>query len=222
MTRFNRSPRLKTRPAFGVVILGAGASSRMGRPKLLLPWGDTSVIGHLLRQWRRLGARQVAVVCREDDARLLDELDRLGFPLRNRIVNPAPERGMFSSIICAANWSGWDPALTAWAIVLGDQPHLRMENLRTLLSFQRKHPENICQPSYGGHGRHPVLLPRSSWAELGRSSAPTLKDFLRQSSAKVLECPIDDLGLALDLDTPEDYPRLLGLTKEDAIKRPEP
>ena len=43
-------------PAIGVIILGAGASSRMGRPKLLLPWGDTSVIGHLIRQWQALGA----------------------------------------------------------------------------------------------------------------------------------------------------------------------
>ena len=40
----------------GVVILGAGASSRMGRPKLLLPWRDTTVIGQIIRQWRELGA----------------------------------------------------------------------------------------------------------------------------------------------------------------------
>ena len=40
---------LKKNQPLGVIILGAGASSRMGRPKLLLPWGDTSVIGHLIR-----------------------------------------------------------------------------------------------------------------------------------------------------------------------------
>jgi molybdenum cofactor cytidylyltransferase len=209
MTKSNKRPRLNTHPALGVVILGAGASSRMGRPKLLLPWGKTSIIGHLLRQWQRLGTRQMAVVCRTDDEPLRDELDRLGFPARNRIANPTPERGMFSSIVCAANWDGWDPALTAWAVVLGDQPHLRLEGLRTLLAFQREHPENICQPSYGGHGRHPVLLPRPWWVELGRSRAGTLKDFLRQASAPVVECPIDDVGLTLDLDTPQDYTQLL-------------
>jgi len=37
----------------GVVILAAGASSRMGQPKLLLPWNDTSVLGDLLNQWKR-------------------------------------------------------------------------------------------------------------------------------------------------------------------------
>ena len=68
-------------PPLGVIILGAGASSRMGRPKLLLPWGDTTVIGHLIRQWRELGAAQIAVVHRPGRLRKLDaELDRLDFP----------------------------------------------------------------------------------------------------------------------------------------------
>ena len=43
------------------------------------------------------------------------ELDRLGFPPGNRIPNPDPQRGMFSSIQCAAAWGGWDPALNCWA-----------------------------------------------------------------------------------------------------------
>ena len=55
---------VETTAAIGVVILGAGASSRMGRPKLLLPWRDTTVIGAILRQWRELGAAQIAVVLR--------------------------------------------------------------------------------------------------------------------------------------------------------------
>ena len=48
--------------ALGVVFLGAGASARMGRPKLLLPWGGTSILGHLIGQWRALAAEQIAVV----------------------------------------------------------------------------------------------------------------------------------------------------------------
>lgn len=161
----------------------------------------------------------MAVVCRANDSALMKELDRLGFPKRNRIGNPAPERGMFSSIVCAANWTGWDPALTAWAIVLGDQPHLRRETLRVLLAFQLKHSESNCQPSYGGHGRHPVLLTRASWIELGGSKAGTLMDFLRRASAPLLECPIDDIGLTLDADSPQDYARLLRITKKCGNER---
>ena len=128
----------------GVVLLAAGASTRMGRPKMLLPWGDTSVLGHLVTQWRDLGAGQIAVVCAAADQALLTELERLNFPPDQRIANPTPELGMFSSIQCAARWPHWKPALTHWAIVLGDQPHLRCETLHALLDFAAAHSEKIC------------------------------------------------------------------------------
>ena len=195
----------KTNPPLGVIILGAGASSRMGCPKLLLPWGDTTVIGHLIRQWQTLGAGQIAVVHRTNDAALAAEFDRLDFPLRNRIENPRPERGMFSSILCAANWRGWKNKITVWAILLGDQPHLRLETLRTVLDFHAAHPAAVCQPEFGGHARHPVLLPRRAFRELKQARAKTLKLFLKQTSCPRVKCPITDPGPALDLDTPEDY-----------------
>jgi molybdenum cofactor cytidylyltransferase len=198
---------LPTIPTLGVTILGAGVSSRMGRPKLLLPWGKTSIIGHLVGQWQALGAAQIAVVCRPDDRELGAELNRLEFPPHNRIENPQPERGMFSSILCAAKWAGWQDGLTAWVIVLGDQPHLRPDTLRALPAFHRDHADAICQPVYGGHARHPVLLPRRAFDELKDSQAKTLKEFLKQTSCQVVERSIEDTGLALDLDRPEDYER---------------
>ena len=202
----------RSHPLLGVVSLGAGASSRMGRPKLLLPWGDTSVIGHLIGQWRALAARQIAIVCRPGDEALGATLDQLGFPRADRLENPQPERGMFSSIRCAANWTGWKREITAWAIVLGDQPHLRLETLRTVLKFQAAHPGSVCQPEFGGHARHPVLLPRPAFRELKQTPAETLNAFLKQTSCRVAKCPIEDPGLSLDLDTPEDYQRARGST----------
>jgi len=193
------------RIALGVIILGAGASSRMGQPKLLLPWGDTSIIGELIRQWQKLEAAQIAIVCRPGDQLLNNELDRLGFPRQNRIENPQPERGMFSSILCAANWVGWKNDLTSWAIVLGDQPHLRFDTLRALLTFHHEHLEAICQPVHDGHGCHPILLPRPAFAELKQTQAKTLDLFLKQTAGPLVKCSIQDSGLALDLDTPEDY-----------------
>ncbi len=195
----------------GVVILGAGASSRMGRPKLLLPWGGTTVIGQLISQWRKLGAGQIAVVRRSDDAALVEELQRLNFTAANCIENPQPERGMFSSIVCAANWSGWRPEVSHWAIVLGDQPHLRTETLRQLLEFSAQNPGAICQPAFGGHEKHPVILPRRVFAGLKNSGAATLKDFLKLAPPPRVQCVVNDSGLTLDLDTPEDYKRLTSL-----------
>ena len=194
---------------FAAVILAAGRSLRMGRPKLLLPWGETSVLGHLISQWQRLGAGQVAVVCASGDGLLAAELDRLGFPAADRVTNPAPERGMFSSIQCAAGWDGWRAGLTHWAIVLGDQPHLRLTTLQRLLALAGTHPGRVCQPACDGERRHPVLLPRSVFHELAQASACHLKEFLAPLNA--VSFAADDPGLDLDLDRPEDYRRAKGL-----------
>jgi molybdenum cofactor cytidylyltransferase len=199
------------RLTFAVVLLAAGASSRMGRPKLLLPWEDTSVLGHLLAQWQRVGAAQTTLVRRADDAALDHELTRLGFDRANCILNPDPDRGMFSSIRCAAQWTGWRTGLTHWVIALGDQPHVRLRTLRALLDFAADHPDRICQPARQGRTRHPVLLPKDAFFQLAETGAPTLKAFLRARVDQIACCELDDAGLDLDLDRPEDYERALAL-----------
>jgi molybdenum cofactor cytidylyltransferase len=194
---------------FAAIILAAGSSSRMGRPKLILPWGPTTVLGHLLEVWKNLSARQVAVVRSESDSAMDAELDRLKFPKSNRITNPAPERGMFSSIQCAAQWPGWEPGVAHWAIVLGDQPHLRPGTLAGLLEFAGRHPGKICQPSRRGRPRHPVLLPSAVVNELGQSRAETLKGFLEPLAGEVRLIELEDPGLDMDMDTPADYEKAL-------------
>jgi molybdenum cofactor cytidylyltransferase len=194
---------------WGVVVLAAGQSARMGRPKLLLPWGDTSILGHQLRTWQQLRARQIAVVCAESDHALHRELDRLNFPAHNRILNSRPEMGMFSSIRCAALWPGRKTGLTHWAITLGDQPHLRFETLHTLLHFSARHPDKVCQPRRLDRLHHPVILPERFFRQLAETSAATLKDFLRTIPEEISGCEIDDAGLDFDIDTPADYERAL-------------
>ena len=194
--------------SLGVIILGAGASSRMGQPKLLLPWQDTTIIGHLISQWQKIGATQIAIVVRPNDELLFAELERLNFPTHNCIQNPQPERGMFSSIVCAANWNGWNKEISHFAIALGDQPHLQMKTLQTLLKFVLQNPQNICQPMCGDKTGHPVILPREIFDELQKTRAETLKDFLKHFSEHRVQCVINDFGVTLDLDTPEDYKRV--------------
>ena len=199
------SPLTTEQIAMGVVILAAGASRRMGKPKLLLPWGSTSVLGHLLQQCQRLGARQVGVVRATTPQVVEIELDHLGFPKENRILNSTPDRGMFSSIQCAANWRDWSADLTHWLIMLGDQPHLRFETLRELIEFGARNPGNICQPMHHGHRRHPILLPKKIFVELQDASATDLKQFLQGHSNELAGFESDDPGLGLDIDTPADY-----------------
>jgi molybdenum cofactor cytidylyltransferase len=202
--------------SLGVVILAAGRSRRMGRPKLLLPWGETSVLGHLLGQWRAQAAAQIAVVRAADDQDVRTELVRLGFPEADHIENLAPERGMFSSIQCAAQWRGWRSALSHWAIVLGDQPHLRAGTLRAVCEFSAAQPGKVCQPARNGRRCHPVLLPKFAFLGLAKSNVPDLKTFL--SSFQVAVCDLEDPGLDLDIDRPEDYEKALALAAENLTR----
>ncbi len=191
--------------ALGVFILAAGASSRMGQPKLLLPWGPQTILGHLLDQWRRVGAGQIAVVVAPGQVALAAELDRLAFPVSHRIANPQPALGMFSSIQCAARWTGWQPSITHIAMALGDQPHLRDDTLRALVDWSRSQPDRICQPFFHSKTRHPILFPRPRFLELALAVEDRLSRFLKNRSDVLSSCEIEDSGLDFDIDRPEDY-----------------
>jgi len=205
----------RTIPALGVVILAAGASSRMGRPKLLLPWAGSTIVSHLISQWRGLGTAQIAIVGRPDDEKLMDIVNTEASAQKTSsihyVVNLQPERGMFSSIVCAASWNGWQKEISHWAVTLGDQPHLREETLRRLLDFVALHPDAICQPAFNGKTAHPVVLPREAFETLRNTRAQTLKEFLKLDAFPRVQLEIEDPGLALDLDTPEDYIQAQGI-----------
>jgi molybdenum cofactor cytidylyltransferase len=195
--------------SFGVVILAAGASSRMGRPKLTLPWRGSSILGHIIKTWTDLGAQQIAAVLSQANEAVETELDALEFPKRNRIDNPEPARGMFSSIQCAATWNGWAAALTHIVVALGDQPQISRGTLESLLRHVAQHPRAICQPSHHQRPRHPVAFPSEAIRHLASTSCASLKEFLESGQFERSFIEIADDSLDLDLDFPEEYARAL-------------
>jgi molybdenum cofactor cytidylyltransferase len=190
---------------FGAIILGAGASSRMGEPKLLLPWGSSSIIGHLISVWRLVGATQLAIVCAPPPHPIHVELDRLGFPCNSRIVNPAPALGMFSSIQAAARWTGWKPNLSHFALALGDQPQISASLILTIFKHAGQNPDAICQPALQKRPKHPVIFPRQTFFELATTTDVTLRDFLAKTQAPRSLVEVADETLNIDLDTPAHY-----------------
>ncbi len=196
---------------FGVVLLAAGASRRMGYPKLLLPWGTTSILQHLLEQWRSLGVIDFLVVVAEDDAGISGELAKL--PARGwrieRTANPDPSRGMFSSVRAASDWVRRQPGaeVTHWVMCLGDQPQVKPDTWARVLSESRRFPRHICQPARHGRLRHPVVFPESCFRALADAREPTLKAYLESQAPARRSFESEDAGLDLDLDSPDDYAR---------------
>jgi len=193
--------------AFGVVILAAGASSRMGTCKHLLPWGEKTILTHLLDQWRSTGDAQIAPVIDPSNQPLRTALAHAGFSPSDWIENPSPQLGMFSSLQEASRWTGWLSTLTHWIISLGDQPHIQISTLRLLLDAARENPTHICQPVLSGHTAHPIILPASNFRELAQNDSPDLRTYIRTREALRLRVAVQDSGVSRDLDTPEDYAR---------------
>jgi CTP:molybdopterin cytidylyltransferase MocA len=80
-----------------------------------------------------------------------------------------------------------------------------------LLELAAQNPDAVCQPEFGGHTRHPVILPRAAFAALKTSRTATLKTFLKNLALPQVQCSLPDAGLSLDMDTPADYKRLQDL-----------
>lgn len=171
----------------------------MGRPKLLLRWGETTILTHLIELWTALGAAQIAVVV-EARSPIEPHLADVDW-----IVNTQAELGMFSSVQCAARWAGWRAELTHFVIALGDQPQVGWQTLRRVVEFAAANAGYVCQPSRNGRARHPVVMPGAIFLELAGANESNLKEFLRtrEDQRKLLE--LDDRALDEDIDTPEDY-----------------
>jgi molybdenum cofactor cytidylyltransferase len=189
-----------------IAILAAGESRRMGHPKLSLSWGGTSILGHLLQQWREAGAEKIVVIHPQGEKNpVVLELDRLGIAPEERIVTFAPERGMMGSIVTAAQQAIRDSSLTHLVIALGDQPHLQTETLRLVLHAGETAPKKIVRTVFQGKPGHPVALPVNLLAELADTPAATLRDFISLHQERVFDLACADSGVLLDIDTPEDY-----------------
>jgi CTP:molybdopterin cytidylyltransferase MocA len=94
-------------------------------------------------------------------------------------------------------------------LALGDQPHLQAPTLRAVIEFSATNRDKVSQPSFQGHGRHPVILPKALFKQLASAKATTLRDFLRSMMEKVNRIDLNDPGLDLDIDHPADYEKAL-------------
>ncbi len=184
------------------IILAAGLSRRMGQPKMLLPWGDTSVIAAIVQ---KLVAAQIQPICvvvgalKDEIAAALGEL-----PVQLVFNSRFQEDSMVVSL--QAGLARLPDEIQAGLVVLGDQPQLSVDVISLLLDAYHRSASALVVPSYQMRRGHPWLIDRSLWAEV-RNLAPgdTLRSFLNSNVEKIFYINTDLEAVIQDLDTPDDY-----------------
>lgn len=145
------------------LILAAGGSSRLGRPKQLEEWGDTSLLGHVVANTALFPVDETWVVL---GARADDILDTVDLGNAGVVENPEWEEGIASSIRVGLDAllqaSRCDVAL----IVLGDQPNISPEVVEELLVSHNRSDLPVSLPKYRYHRGNPVAVDRSLWPRL--------------------------------------------------------
>lgn len=191
------------------IILAAGASRRMGKPKLILPWGSTTVLGQVVATFASAGIGDILVVtggARQLVERLVTQLAQK-FPIR-MIHNPDYEHGeMLSSILVGL--AGLGSESSAALIGLGDQPQVEVETVRRICTTFNETKSPLVIPSFQGHRGHPWLVARSLWPEILALSHThaTARQFLSAHSSQIQYVTANENTLK-DLDTLEEYNRL--------------
>jgi molybdenum cofactor cytidylyltransferase len=190
----------------GAVVLAAGASTRMGTPKQLLRFEGQTLLRRAALAALEAGCRPVVVVTGAHAKQTREELRGLGVL---EVENELWETGMASSVragIGAVVESDAD----AVVLMLCDQPHVTSEIINALVEAHRATGRSVVASRYGGGFGVPALFCRSLFDELlqleGAAGAKqVVKSHARE--AHFLSFPEGEA----DVDTPEDFARLLGL-----------
>ena len=202
------------------IVLAAGASVRMGRPKQLLTLGDRCLLQHVLDavETSRLNELVLVLGCRMDEIRAAV---RLPAGLATRVVvNPDYARGQSSSLrsgLQAAN-----PRSVAAGILLGDQPQITAALIDRVADAFLAAATPIVRPMYTGvTGRvpgHPVFLAREIWPAVGRLAGD------EGARALIATHPewLTDVAVAgdapADIDTADDYERVVDIMRGEKIR----
>lgn len=184
------------------LVLGAGGSRRLGRPKQLLPYGGGTLLGHVLATARScpFDQRLVALGGSADGVR--DQVDLSGFDV---VVNESFGSGCSSSI--AAALAQVDERADRLVLMLGDQPGVTIRTVETLLAARGDAAIAVC--GYDDQRGHPFAFERRIFEELANLHGDKgVWRLLDQRAADVAEVAIEG-PVPLDVDTPEDYEAVL-------------
>jgi molybdenum cofactor cytidylyltransferase len=188
------------------VVPAAGLSQRMGTQKLLLPFGDTTIIGQVADELLRSTVAEVYVVVGHQGDRIAAELAGRALSI---VANPDYAQGMLSSIRCGLR--ALPGSCRAVLVALGDQPSITSALVDTMLRTFATLRQRILVPVHRGRRGHPLLFSADYRQEvLTRYDNQGLRGLLQAHADEVFELAVASNSVLSDIDYPEDYRRQYG------------
>lgn len=192
------------KPGVTAIILAAGYSDRMGRFKPLLRLGRQPVIKRVVSSFRAAGVSDVRVVAGHCKEKLLPVLAKLNVRV---IINDRYATGMFSSV--QAGVKSLDSSTDAFFLMPADVALVRAETIRYLVEAHKLHRGNILVPTFNNKRGHPPLISgRFADAIMKFNGEGGLGGVLSLHNTDLLDLPVPDSNILLDMDTPGDYANL--------------
>jgi molybdenum cofactor cytidylyltransferase len=187
------------------LVLAAGGSRRLGRPKQLLPYHGATLLDHTVATARACGLDQLLVAIGGNAETVRHRVDLSGADV---VVNPGFGEGCASTIAVAMD--ALDPETTTLVLLLGDQPGVVPGTVRILLAARNDWPLAVCR--YDDGRGHPIAFDRSTFGDLralhGDKGVWRLLD---ARASEVAEVPIPG-PVPRDVDTWADYEAVLATT----------
>jgi molybdenum cofactor cytidylyltransferase len=186
----------------GAIVLAAGASYRMGSPKALLEIGEETFLRRVVGTMQHVGAADIAVVLGADADRIKSTL---GWFTGVLTINQNWQNGQISSIIAgldALSGLGLDAVLVHPV----DRPLVSGGTVLALIKAAASGEGSIVVPLYQGRRGHPALFDSAHFNNLRSAPADIgARHLLRTNPNSLLEVPVDDEGVIINIDTPEQY-----------------
>jgi molybdenum cofactor cytidylyltransferase len=186
------------------LILGAGASQRLGQPKQLLPFRNTTLLGWVVAQAQRADSIDELVVVL---GRAADEIRQsVDFGSAKVVENPLFSEGCSSSY--RAGIAALDPKAEAMMIILGDQPGIRPGIIERVADEWRQGQSQIALCSYRGHLGHPMIFGKALFDQLAELHGDKAAWKLIDANPALVQEIHFDLPMPEDINTMSDYGRL--------------
>ncbi|MGL5939391.1 MAG: nucleotidyltransferase family protein [Waterburya sp.] len=195
-------------PQVGLILLAAGESKRMGTPKQLLFYRGASLIRHAITEAIASNCHRIIVVIGAYSDRIKSEIENLPIYICH---NPHWQQGMSASIsLGIKTLTTIETQLDGVIIALGDQPLITAYVYNRLIENYLKSRQKAIASNYANTLGVPALFDRTLFPDLlSLSNQGGAKQLLNQYSDRAFDLNIPQA--AIDIDTPDDYQKLLSL-----------